>query len=337
MRSILKNIFGNRKKGAMILMYHRIASAHIDPWDLCVSPEYFEEQVRYISDNFQVVTVHELTARARAKQSLREYIAITFDDGYRDNFTAAKPILEKYNVPATFYLNTRFTAKKKSFWWDELEQLILATPILPEKINLHIGQDIFSADLGPSHILSDAAEKEISEWHYGHPLYNARLKLFYDLWAAIRPTSIAEQQQVIHELQAWANVDIAISLPALMDEEQIKALSNTSLFEIGAHTLNHPALGHLLPDEQRYEIKESKSALEAIINKPITGFAYPYGDLNEHTPGITQHVGFDYAVSTREGNVIPDGSLYDLPRYQVKNIRGKEFSAALHTWQQNIV
>lgn len=333
MRSLLKNIFGNRKKGALILMYHRIASARIDPWDLCVTPEYFEEQVRYIRDNFQVVTMHDLTARARTKQSLQNYIAITFDDGYRDNFTAAKPILEKYNVPATFYLTTRFTAEKKSFWWDELEQLILATPILPEKINLRIGQEVFTSDLGPSHILSDTAEKEINAWHYGHPLYNARLKLFYDLWAAIRTVAIAEQQRVMQALQAW--VHTAISLPALMDEAQVKELSNTSLFEIGAHTVNHPALGHLSPEEQRYEIDESRSVLQSIINKPITGFAYPYGDRNEHTPGITQKLGFDYAVSTREGNVIHGGHLYDLPRYQVKNIRGKEFSTVLHSWQQN--
>ncbi len=333
MRSFLKNIFSNRKKGAMILMYHRIATARIDPWDLCVSPEYFEEQVRYICDNFQPVTMRDLIARAKAKQSLQNYIAITFDDGYRDNFTAAKPVLQKYTVPATFYLTTRFTAEKKSFWWDELEQLILATPVLPERINLRIGQDTFAADLGAAYILSTTAEKEISEWHYGHPLCNARLKLFYDLWAAIRPVSIAEQQRVMQELQAWVNK--TISLPALMDEAQVKELSHISLFEIGAHTVNHPALGHLPPEEQRYEIEASRSVLESIINKRINGFAYPYGNINEHTPGITQELGFDYAASTREGNVTHRDNLYDLPRYQVKNIHGKEFSTTLHTWQQN--
>ena len=332
MASFLKKIFGN-KKGAIILMYHRIASAPVDPWDLCVSPEYFEEQVRYISENFQVVTMCELTARARTNESLRNYIAITFDDGYRDNFTAAKPILEKYNVPATFYLTTRFTADRKSFWWDELEQLILTTTRLPEKITLRIGHNNFTADLGAAHILSDTAEKEISEWHYGHPLYNARLKLFYDLWAAIRPASITEQHRVMHELQAWADTDI--HLPPLMNEAQVKQLSNASLLEIGAHTVNHPALGHLSPEEQRHEIQESRSVLESIIGKPITGFAYPYGDLNEYTPGITQKLGFDYAASTREGHVTHGCNLFDLPRYQVKNIHGKEFSTAVRTWQQN--
>jgi peptidoglycan/xylan/chitin deacetylase (PgdA/CDA1 family) len=332
MASFLKKIFGN-KRGAIILMYHRIASAHIDPWDLCVSPEHFDEQVRYIRDTFQVVTMRELTERARTNESLRKYIAITFDDGYRDNFTAAKPVLEKYSVPATFYLTTRFLAEKKSFWWDELEQVILATPTLPEKINLHIGREDFTSDLGAAHTLSDTAEKEIREWHYGHPLYNARLKLFYELWAAIRPLAINEQQRVMHELHGWANT--ALSLPTLMDEAQVQELSQTSLFEIGAHTVNHPALGHLPPEEQRYEIQESRSVLQSIIHKPITGFAYPYGSLNEHTPGITQKLGFDYAVSTREGHVTHSGNLYDLPRYQVKNIGGEELRAAIQSWQQN--
>jgi peptidoglycan/xylan/chitin deacetylase (PgdA/CDA1 family) len=332
MTSFLKKIFGNRK-GAVVLMYHRITAVHIDPWDLCVSPEYFEEQVSYIRENFQVVTMRELTARARAKESLRDYIAITFDDGYRDNFTIAKPILEKYQVPATFYLTTRFTAEKKSFWWDELEQLILTTPSLPEKITLRIGQDNFTADLGLSHILSNTVEKQISAWHYGDPLYNARLKLFYDLWAAIRPLSIHEQQRVVRELLTWADTDIY--LPALMDEAQVQTLSRVSLFEIGAHTVNHPALGHLSPEEQRVEIQESKLVLESIIGKSITGFAYPYGNLNEHTPGITQRLGFDYAASTREGHVTHNCNLYDLPRYQVKNTSAKDFGAMMHTWQQN--
>jgi peptidoglycan/xylan/chitin deacetylase (PgdA/CDA1 family) len=330
MASFLKKIFGN-KNDAIVLMYHRIASARIDPWDLCVTPEYFDEQVRYISENFKVITMRELTARARAKESLRNYIAITFDDGYLDNFTAAKPVLEKYNTPATFYLTTRFTAEKKSFWWDELEQLILTTPKLPEKINLQIGDSNFTMDLGPSHILSDSAEKEIREWHYGHPLYNARLKLFYDLWAAIRPLAIPEQQHVMQALQEWVNT--TIYLPDLMDEKQVKELAGIALFEIGAHTVNHPALGHLSPEEQRYEIQESRSVLESIIGKPVTGVAYPYGDLNEYTPGITQKLGFDYAASTREGTVTQSSNLYDLPRYQVKNIRGSEFIAALRSWQ----
>lgn len=331
MASFLKKIFG--KKGAIVLMYHRIASAYIDPWDLCVSPEYFEEQVHYIREHFYVVTLHELIARTRAKESLRNYIALTFDDGYRDNFTAARPILQKYNVPATFYLTTQFTTVKKSFWWDELEQLILVTPKLPEKIDLRIGPDSFTMDLGPCHILSDSAEKEIRKWHYGHPLYNARLKLYNTLWAAIRPLPIAEQQRVMHELCAWGNT--TISLPELMDEKQIKELSRTALFEIGAHTVNHPALGHLPPEEQRYEIQESRSVLESIIDKSVTGFAYPYGNLNEYTPGIIQKLGFDYAVSTEEGNVTQTSNQYNLPRYHVKNIRGSEFSTALRSWQQN--
>ena len=118
-----------------------------------------------------------------------------------------------------------------------------------------------------------------------------------------------------------------------MDEKQVKELSGIALFEIGAHTVNHPALGHLSPEEQRYEIQESRSVLESVIGKPVTGFAYPYGDLNEYTPGITQKLGFDYAASTREGTVTQSSNLYDLPRYQVKNIRGSEFIAALRSWQ----
>ncbi|HYC27552.1 MAG TPA: polysaccharide deacetylase family protein [Chitinophagaceae bacterium] len=89
----------------VVLMYHRIARPVNDHWQLCVSPGNFEQQL-------QVISRH------------KKNIIITFDDGYIDNYTVAKPLLEKYQLPATFFIATGNIDSGKEFWWDELEQLI---------------------------------------------------------------------------------------------------------------------------------------------------------------------------------------------------------------------
>ncbi len=102
-----------------ILMYHMI-SAPIKKAkfnSLRVSPEMFEKQLRYLTDNgWQFFTMSELVSN---KDQLPEKsIALTFDDGYEDNFTSALPILKKYNVKATIYLvvdrhNREWSSKRK--------------------------------------------------------------------------------------------------------------------------------------------------------------------------------------------------------------------------------
>jgi len=91
-------------KRKAVLMYHRIASPVNDYWQLCVSPENFEQQLQVIS-------------------KYKKNILITFDDGYIDNYSNARPLLEKYQLPAIFFIATGNIDSGKEFWWDQLEQL----------------------------------------------------------------------------------------------------------------------------------------------------------------------------------------------------------------------
>lgn len=100
-KRILNKIF---YRHGVVLMYHRIANPVNDYWQLCVSPENFEQQLQVIL-------------------KYRERVSITFDDGYIDNYTTAKPLLEKYKLPATFFIATGGIDSGKEFWWDELQQL----------------------------------------------------------------------------------------------------------------------------------------------------------------------------------------------------------------------
>ena len=86
-----------------------------------------------------------------------------------------------------------------------------------------------------------------------------------------------------------------------MSPEQVKELSESGLVEIGGHTVTHPHLNQLTSNEQEQEIYNNKIALESMIGKRLTSFAYPYGSLNEESKKITSKIGYHYAVSTDSG------------------------------------
>ncbi|WAG06074.1 polysaccharide deacetylase family protein [Aeromonas jandaei] len=94
------------------------------------------------------------------------------------------------------------------------------------------------------------------------------------------------------------NPDTSVSL---MNGEQIKALAASGHVEIGGHTLTHPRLSKLSPEQQSHEIQENKRQLEALLGQPLLSFAYPYGDINESAKEQAIAAGYRFAVATNSG------------------------------------
>ena len=116
-----------RRAKPVILMYHRVARARHDPWALAVHPERFEQQMDWLSRHRTVLPMDEFVTLMKRDRLPRTAVGLTFDDGYVDNLTTAKPVLERHNLPATvFALGDRQSVEP--FWWDELADLVLACP-----------------------------------------------------------------------------------------------------------------------------------------------------------------------------------------------------------------
>lgn len=94
------------------------------------------------------------------------------------------------------------------------------------------------------------------------------------------------------------NPDTKVSL---MSGEQVKALAASGHVEIGGHTLTHPRLSKLTPEQQTHEIQENKRQLEALLGHPLLSFAYPYGDMNESAKERAIAAGYRFAVATNSG------------------------------------
>src|SRR4051794_17154479 len=118
--NFLNKIRRINEKKVVVLMYHRITDESIDPWQLAVNPYFFEQHLEVLQKRFKVIRVNELIHQLTTKLITANSVCITFDDGYRDNFLNAKPLLEKYKCPASFFIPTLYIGQEQMFWWDEL-------------------------------------------------------------------------------------------------------------------------------------------------------------------------------------------------------------------------
>ncbi|WP_429143214.1 polysaccharide deacetylase family protein [Aeromonas hydrophila] len=100
------------------------------------------------------------------------------------------------------------------------------------------------------------------------------------------------------DVEHTSNPDTRVDL---MNGEQLKALAASGHVEIGGHTLTHPRLSKLAPEQQAHEIQENKRQLEALLGHPLLSFAYPYGDMDESAKAQAMAAGYRFAVATNSG------------------------------------
>lgn len=103
----------------------------------------------------------------------------------------------------------------------------------------------------------------------------------------------------------------------LMSPEQVKALHDSGLVEIGGHTMTHPFLSKLSESEQREEILRNKLELEALIGELLTSFAYPYGDHDATSKQLAQELGYPFAVATNSGPLLMHQDPYQIRRIAI--------------------
>ena len=121
----------------------------------------------------------------------------------------------------------------------------------------------------------------------------------------------------------------------LNSDELRQLAAETALVEIGSHTLTHPRLSKLSPEEQAKEIFKSKELLEAVINKPVLSFAYPFGDqdsFNQDTMSLVKKAGYRYACANIHERVRNNSDIFALPRYVIRNWNLEEFKKELENF-----
>lgn len=333
----IKNLFQavaakSFQASSIILAYHRIFDPKTDPQLLCVSPHNFEEQLKIIAQNYYPISLQSLQRAIKTNTIPNKSVAITFDDGYVDNLLYAKPLLEKYKIPATVFISTHAINQKKELWWDELERIILLPAALPQKLSLTIDKKEYNWLL----INQKKHVNYTSTWDVLQKPRNDRFKLYLDLHKLLKPLPFAKKEVILKELASWARVSDRVRPNYhVMSQEELRKLSQSPFIEIGSHTVTHSNLAHQTEQEQAYEITQSKKQLEKIIQKPITSFSYPFGthnDIGKQLPSQIQKTGYALATANYPSPVTKNIDPFLLPRYLVRNWNGQIFHKKVTQW-----
>jgi peptidoglycan/xylan/chitin deacetylase (PgdA/CDA1 family) len=315
---------------------------------LSVAPERFREQLDALLTLGEVVPLADLV-RLRGRPGSR--VAITFDDGYRDNLSAAKPVLTELGLPATVFVASSLVGSRSEAWWDEIERMLLSPGLLPSQFTLRVGRRILELDMGDDAAYDArraAADAGWSVLDARDP--SARHRVYRRLAVALKPIGAAEREEALAALAAIADPGTLAPRPerAFVDAEELRALAGGGI-EIGAHTRTHAALLDLAADEREQEIDGSRSDLEEILGARPTAFAYPYGsasrarrlarvlrapaamraDAGPRAARQVRKLGFASACTTSRGVVDGRSDPWLLPRLLVRNWSGDEFASRL--------
>ena len=327
----LRDLLGRRPPGGrtLILLYHRVADAETDPQLLCVAPRRFAEQLEVLRRRCRVLPLAEV-CREGVRADGPPTAVVTFDDGYADNLLNAKPILAAADVPATVFVATGKVGGAEEFWWDELERLLLVPGRGAGPLRLPIGGEELSFDLG-------CDVTPTPEWNVLSPTDpTPRHHAYRVLSSRIRPLHPSEREAALARLRAWANADATgRASHRVMTPEELRALTQGGLVEIGAHTVSHPVLAALAKKAQAEEVRSSKLALEAILGQPVSSFSYPFGSRSDYTPttrSIVRQAGFARACANVEGLADPGAQRYELPRMIVRDWDADTFERQLLAW-----
>jgi peptidoglycan/xylan/chitin deacetylase (PgdA/CDA1 family) len=257
-------------------------------------------------------------------------VAITFDDGYADSLYCAKPVLERYGVPATVFVITGAIDQGREFWWDELEGLLLRPGNLPAELELGVKGRTWSWKLGSAATYSKRDAACHRHWRAWEAPPSSRQDLYRSLWDLLHCMPVAERGEVLSALREWAGVaPLCRPTHRVLDRGEAVALAQGGQIDVGAHTATHPSLSTLSVAAQYEEIRKSQSYLEEELCTSVASFSYPFGKRSDYTPqtvALVQKAGFACACSNCPGAVERTTDPFQIPRVQVPDVDGRSFA-----------
>ena len=278
---------GLRRNPCVVLAYHRISDrpTHFSH----VSLPVFRTQMEWIRRHCEVLALDDLSQSARARRD-RPHVLITFDDGYRDYFELAYPVLKSLEIPAITFLSTRFIDDGSLFWWDLLTLAVHA---------------------------SRKSEVEIP-WapERRYPLDAAGRRTVRNLYSV----KIAAAPHHTHDalLQEFAKA-VDVDLGTLQTSRQVmtwdEVRRSMDLTVYGGHTHTHVRVSCVDEETLDREIATGRDRMHRETGRVPTCFAYPFGDGSGTARQLLARHGFDTAFNIIDGYVTADSDWLDIHRF----------------------
>ena len=286
--------------GLMVMNYHRIGNPQDCPFDqnlFSASQENLEKQVRAFQSQCDLIGVEDIESALKSPRG--KHVLLTFDDGYRDNYELAFPVLKAQSASALFFIATDYIDHPRVAWWDEIAWMIRNAKVSSLPAGKWFDEEVPISEDYPAHAIGVAVRK------YWSLQENEAEDLLNDLARLTEsgriPSPFAEN--------LW------------MTWEMIQEMHRASM-GFGGHTKTHPVLAQLNLDRQREEIFGCSQRLTEQLGVAPQAFSYPVGQthmFSTETKQLVEEAGFRWAFSFYGGHcngVHKD--LYDIPRCAVE-------------------
>lgn len=304
----------------LILRYRRVALLAHDPLGLAVQPCNFERQMEYLARTFNVISLGDLKRHLENATPFKDStVAVTFDGGYSDVLYTAKAVLEKFGIPATVFMPSACLMERTPFWWDVLEDLLVADDGTQTRDRLVMEID-----------------NRWCDWPLARP--GDRFQAFEDLYAILSDKTPQEQKKLVREVaQGVGHPAGDLDHHTMLGIQEVKSLEEGGLIAVGGHTHNCVKLSALPERDQASEVRRNKQILEEILGHEIEHFAYPFGDQDYPASGTTKILkDLGFTLSCRAAcdtvNVMGASTSHDLPRVTVGDWNPFAFHRRLHAF-----
>jgi peptidoglycan/xylan/chitin deacetylase (PgdA/CDA1 family) len=293
-----------RSRRVAVVMYHGVTAEALPVFNWCqLAVSRFEQQLTFLAAEYTVLPLSDALERLRTGAPLPERAAcITFDDGFRNVFTTAYPLLERYGMPATVFLVTGLVGTRQPAWPERVYQAVTTTTSASVAFRGRRWDVASAADRSSAQVLITEELKSLPE---------------------------SEKQAGLKELfeSLGGSPPIEASSPlATMNWDEVDALSRKGLVDFGSHTHTHPILARCSEKMQREELQRSRDILRERLGS-VSLFAYPNGsraDFTDFTKQVVVEAGYRCALSTVPGLNTRTTDVYELRRVNV----GADMTAA---------
>lgn len=270
-----KNVF-------TILLYHGVTDVTSKGIENCsgkhINKDVFLSQMRYVKKCMNVLSIDEMIHIYKNKLKIpKNSIIITFDDGFRNNYEIAAPILDDLDVPTIFYITSGVINNQDMFWVDEIEDIINNTLVKFLQLELDIfPYKKFNLTCKDLKINACKCIKTVCKQYDS----NFRISILREMIEKlkIRPSSNNSENYKV------------------MDWWQVEQLNNNSLFTIGGHSLYHDSLSRHDLDILQYDIHQTILLLKKYVKlNEVKHFSYPEGTKDDYNK---------YVIKVLQGNDI---------------------------------
>jgi peptidoglycan/xylan/chitin deacetylase (PgdA/CDA1 family) len=284
---VLESVPG--RPSLLILNYHRVGDPRLTPYDSgtfsCTADE-LDWQVNWLKQRYQIVNLHDALDIVHGRTTpSRTSVLITFDDGYRDNYLEAFPVLRRHGVSATFFLPTTFVGSHSLPWWDEIAYMVKLAP--STRLTL---------------TYPEPAEYDLAT--------GDRLAIVVAVLRVFKQAAAVDTERFLDDLSKATGVarpgDHAER--CFLNWEEAREMQAAGMC-FGSHTHTHEILGRLPYEQQVQELRVSRQILEAELGVTIDTLAYPRGkrsSFSEQTFAALRETNYNTAFSFYSGLNIPN-------------------------------